>query len=524
MFSTSPNQESDKKSAVSSQPPTNVQSSPNKSSIKKATTSVTSKSTTSAGVSQAGNLSSESFLQSLAGASGSSLASSSALSNAGLMDPSFLAMLPNPYINPLSMMGGATGGVDASSLYQQQLMGWMQSALVQSALAQSYVLSGFSPSFFPSPSASSGNRNRSGAKSSNRPGGKAKIETSQTGAGIFPSGKSTASTATTPASSSTTTSSMRTSFSDVTSAKTTGSVNRSDPIATSSRSTGETQSSSKLSNEAKVTDKSNRISEYGGKPRTSSSQKVSSSRSSNKLIKGSVSSPLDVMKFSGLLSPFDTSGLLGKLDVRTSGKSTRTKEPTSVIDFPINLGREITVTATGSSKSNITHSVPIPGSSSAAGKTKSSHSLGHSSSSSASHFLAHSHQLLGSNFSKPDPQSLAFSVLQNLPSSMSLLVKSNNPGSLAQPYQPSKQSSSPLDFTSKTFQNQLPKLTPAPGFQGSHKKKSLANLSQPHLTSLKTSSQSSSLSKNTNPHSSSVPIKVAEPHTSSGDDDVVVLD
>ena len=502
MFSESQTQsESEKKTAQ----PVAAQSSPTKPSVKKSAP----KSATP-NFSLAGNLSSESLLQSLTGASGSSLATTSALSNIGLMDPSFLAMLSNPYINPLNMMGGATGGVDASSIsriqneYQQQLMGWMQNAL-----AQSYMLSGFNQSFLPPPS-NSGNRSRGGAKSSNRQGGKARTETA-------PSGKASSSVGTS-ASSSTSSSSVRTSSSEVKAAagKVTGTLNRPESL-------GETQSSNfkfpmELS-ESKVSDKNSKlmsVQEHGGKsknllPHTSQKTPSSSSRVSSKLNKGPVSAAIDTTKFGGHV-PFDTTGMLGK-DQRGSGKSviSRSKEPTSAsMDFPINLGRDITVTTTSSSKS--TNPISLPVSSNVVGKTKSSHLMGFAGTSTAPHLLTHSHQL-ASSFSRPsDP--LAFSILQNLPSSMSLLVKS------AQSPHASGKSSGPVDYTSSKLilphQNPPPKLTPAPGFQGSKKKKSLSS-PQPHLPSLKSGSSSSS---------SSNAAKIAEQEKTANyaDDDVVVLD
>jgi len=495
MFSESQTQsESEKKSTQ----PVAAQSSPSKPSVKKSAP----KSATP-NFSLAGNLSSESLLQSLTGASGSSLATTSALSNIGLMDPSFLAMLSNPYINPLNMMGGATGGVDTSSIsrmqneYQQQLMGWMQNAL-----AQSYMLSGFNQSFLPPPS-SSGNRSRGGAKSSNRQGGKTRTETA-------PSGKASSS-----ASSSTSSSSVRTSSSEVKAAagKVTGTLNRPESL-------GETQSSNfkfpmvELS-ESKVSDKNSKlmsVQEHGGKsknllPHTSQKTPPSSSRVSSKLNKGPVSAAIDATKFGGHV-PFDKTGMFGK-DQRGSGKSviSRSKEPSSAsMDFPINLGRDITVTTTSSSKS--TNPISLPVSSNVVGKTKSSHLMGFAGTSTAPHLLTHSHQL-ASSFSRPsDP--LAFSILQNLPSSMSLLVKS------AQSPHTSGKSSGPVDFTSSKLtlphQNPPPKLTPAPGFQGSKKKKSLSS-SQPHLPSLKSGSSSNAA-------------KIAEQEKTANyaDDDVVVLD
>jgi hypothetical protein len=156
---------------------------------------------------------------------------------------------------------------------------------------------------------------------------------------------------------------------------------------------------------------------------------------------------------------------------------TTSKPAAAVSNFPLNLGRDITVTATSGK--------PPPDSSKL--KQQSSASITTNYAQLASTLAAFQNQglLMGkqhhSGISPNDPQNLAFNVLKNLPASMSLLV--NKSGSSSSSSKPPKAHSTPSSSLEVIVKGQppvpaMPKLTPAPGVlpsrEQSKKGKSLA--------------------------------------------------
>ena len=155
---------------------------------------------------------------------------------------------------------------------------------------------------------------------------------------------------------------------------------------------------------------------------------------------------------------------------------TTSKPAAAVSNFPLNLGRDITVTATSGK----------PSSDSSKLKQQSA-SITTNYAQLASTLAAFQNQglLLGkqhhSGISPNDPQNLAFNVLKNLPASMSLLV--NKSGSSSSSSKPPKAHSTPASSLEVIVKGQppvpaMPKLTPAPGIlpsrEQSKKGKSLA--------------------------------------------------
>ncbi len=479
------------------------------------------------------------LLQSLAAVSGTASTSQS-LAGLGMMDPAVLAMLSNPYFNPMSMFGAPIGGpmtssADASSMskmqqeYQQQLSNWMQSAL-----AQSYVMSNLNSPFFQGQlSTSQRSRGRGIRKSSsNRP---------RTNSVPRDSFKPTPNISGDTSSAVASTSSNRTPTPDASSRnKPLDFMKRSDSTESSSKPSNKTSdvragSNAKLPSDFKLPpplfDPSMMrlnvpSSVHGKKKSLASSSSPNVAGSSGKPHKRAVTAPtIDVSKFIAGFSPAFELGRMGQLDAKSgdnfssvrgklpkvntdphsspysskppSGKPT-TKEMTA--PFPIiSLGRDITVTATTASSKPIVSQPTFPTTSSSGGRMKQSQHLSSTSlNSSGFPGIPPTSQLFplpgSSGKSSADPHNIAFSVLQKLPSSMSLLVK---PPSLPQQKHSAKIQAGPIDLVVNKNQHStnqlatLPKLTPAPKLQGSKKGKPGIYQSQVPPLSLKTASSAS---------------------------------
>lgn len=525
------------------------------------------------------------LLQSLAAVSGAASTSQS-LASLGMMDPAVLAMLSNPYFNPMSMFGAPIGGpmtssADASSMskmqqeYQQQLSNWMQSALTQS-----YVMSNLNSPFFQGQLPTSQRSRGRGIRksSSNRP------RTNSLPRESFKPTPNISGDTSAVAS----TSSNRTPTPDASSRnKPLDFMKRSDSTESSSKPSNKTLDvrtglNAKLPSDFKLPpplfDPSMmRLNVPSSVPSKKKSLASSSSSnvagSSGKSHKRAVTAPtIDVSKFIAGFSPAFELGRMGQLDAKSgdnlssvrgklpkvntdphsspysskppSGKPT-TKEMTA--PFPIiSLGRDITVTATTASSKPIVSQPSFPTTTSSGSRMKQSQHLS-STSLSSSFFpgIPPTSQLFplpgSSGRSSADPHNIAFSVLQKLPSSMSLLVK---PPSLPQQKHSAKIQAGPIDLVVNKNQHStnqlatLPKLTPAPKLQGS--KKGKQGIYQPQVPplSLKTASSASPVPPFPPASSSHSASQLAAPLSNkkssikgkgfekdSGDDsDVVVLD
>ena len=452
-------------------------------------------------------------LASMGGTSVSGTPTSASLASLGMMDPALLAMLSNPYLNPMSMfgMGGPMGAADASSMskmqqdYQQQLSNWMQTAL-----AQSYVMSNLTPPYFPPSQRGRGRGIRK--SSSNRPSAKMSSTTTES----FKTTTSAASEASFGV-----TNPMKMFTADASSRNKPLDFMRRSDSTEGSKSTGKSNENrasltAKFPNDFKLPPplfessmmRTPTHQDAGMKHKSvataESSKKKSlappSSHPTGKPHKRAITTPtVDVSKLIAGFSPAFDMGRMGKSETKTSDSvpSGRGKTPKDlhtapysskqsskpvgskdipVSPFPINLGRDITVTATtASSKPIVSHSSFLS-STPSTGRIKqsqfsqpSSHpNTGYSGIASTSLQFPH----VGSS-GRPDPHNIAFSVLQNLPSSMSLLVK---PNTAPHPKHANKEQSGPMDLvvnkSSQHSTNQmasLPKLTPAPKLQGSKK-------------------------------------------------------
>lgn len=527
-------------------------------------------------------------LASMGGTSVSGTPTSPSLASLGMLDPALLAMFSNPYFNPMSMfgIGGPMGAADASSMskmqqdYQQQLSNWMQTAL-----AQSYVMSNLTPPYFPS---SQRGRGRGIRKSSSN---RANVKTNSATTESFKATTSAASEAYSFAMAST----NKTSTQDLSSRNKPLDFMRRSDSTEGSKSSGKSMENrasltAKFPNDFKLPPPLFESSmmrppthqEAGIKPKSVSSAEsskkklpaASSSYPAGKPHKRAITTPtVDVSKLIAGFSPAFDNVRMGKLETKTTDNlpSVRGKTPKdlhttahsskqsskSVVSkdipastFPIiSLGRDITVTATtASTKPIVSHSTFLS-STSSTGRLKqsqfsqpSSHTnTGYSGIASTSQQFPH---IVGSS-GRSDPHNIAFSVLQNLPSSMSLLVK---PNSAPHSKHVSKEQMGPMDLvvnkSSQHLNNQnqmvaLPKLTPAPKLQGS-KKGNQVNSPQAPPLSFKAVSSSSPIPPflpNTGAPSQSPQIAVPRNSSNqktvkrkafekdSGDDsDVVVLD
>ena len=495
---------------------------------------------------QASNIS-NSLLQSLAAVGGVSPTTQS-LAGLGMMDPAVLAMLSNPYFNPMSMFGAPMGGpssADASSMskmqqeYQQQLSNWMQSAL-----AQSYMFPSLNAPYFPTSQRSRGRGIRK--SSSNRPRTntvpKENFKTTQNASNEASTAMASTSRTPTPDASSR--------------SKPLDFMKRSESTESSSKPSSKdvrAGSSSKLPSDFKLppplfdpsmmrlpthldSGGKNKVLPSSGPSKKKPLPSTSSSNvagSSGKQHKRAITTPtIDVSKLIAGFSPAFDLGRMGQLDTKSVDSSARGKhlkvnsdphstpyssKPSSgkpgtkemAAPFPIiNLGRDITVTATSSSSKPIVSQPTFQTTSSSGGRVKQSqHFPPTSLSSSGFPGMSTSSQLFSlptnsgrSQNTQHDPHNIAFSVLQNLPSSMSLLVK---PQTLPQTKHSAKTQAGPMDLvvhkTSQHSANQLsslPKLTPAPKLQGSSTKgmkhSGIHQQSQVPPLSLKATSKSAS--------------------------------
>lgn len=411
----------------------------------------------------------------------SSLASNAAA--LGAMDPTLLAMLSNPYLNPLSMLGGpmgAVGGPDPNKLqkdYQQQLMNWMQTSL-----AQSYAMSaGMNPAFFPTRGRGRGVRK----PSSGRPFVKPSTSAAPGNAAAAPRLPSM------PDSSSSSVKSSGAGGSTSTSRPPgSSSTKRPQEKESASKSGGAPGPSSKLPIDLKLplphfdSFKDRPTASFSGdrgkSTKTSSSNlpskmpqtsSASHSKEPSRIPTGMSLPTVDVNKLLAGLPPSIDLGRLGKMDhQRTS--SAPAKPPKS-----LSLGPDITVTTTQtSSKPKAAHSssnpsafvLPPP-------STKSNKSATSAFDLSVSGGIPHGgHLPAGRQSSASDFQNIAFSVLQNLPLSMSLLVKP--PQQAGHPTKKSTSSSGALDLATGSRSDQrarssshqppsAPKLKMPPGLQ-----------------------------------------------------------
>lgn len=470
------------------------------------------------------------LLQSLAAAGGSSTTPSS-LAGLGMMDPALLAMLSNPYLNPMSMFGGPIPGADASSMskmqndYQQQMMNWMQSAL-----AQSYMLSSLNPSFYPNQPRSRGRgvrksssmirpsgRTNSAPKDSYKPTMNVIGETSN-----VPSSNRTSTPDSGPRSkpldflkrpesmesskSSSKNSDVRTSTAGPSAPRLPSDFKLPPPMFDSSMMRLPTHQESGVKH--KSVPSANVPSKKKSHPSSSSSHASSSSSKSHK--RAMTTPTIDVGKLIAGFSPAFDLGRMGasKMDSKFIDPSLRGKHPKASGDsqsfssksssnkalgnkevptnqFPISLGRDITVTATStSSKPIVSQQTAFPSSSASSSRTKQSHYSSSALNCSGFPGIPPATQLFShpglSSRQQTDPHNIAFSVLQNLPSSMSLLVKpsSSSSQSHGKHASSSKSQTGPIDLvvnkpTQHTPVNPmaLPKLTPAPKLHSSKKGK-----------------------------------------------------
>lgn len=521
------------------------------------------------------------LLHSLASVGGPSSTPAS-LAGLGMMDPALLSMFSNPYLNPMSMfgIGGPMGAADASSMskmqqdYQQQLANWMQASL-----AQSYVLSNMTSPYFASQRGRGrGNRKSSSSRHSSKTySGSTESKTNLSGTGEA-SGSGMANT-------------TRTSTPDSSSRNKPLDFMRRSDSTEGSKSIGKstenrTSSAAKFPNDFKLPPPlfdSSMMRQPNQQDPNMQHKSVhsaeahkkkphSSSHSSGRPHKKAITTPtIDVSKLIAGFSPAFDMGRMGKMETKTKDSSSSSrgktpkvssdlhpppypskpsyskpmghKEATAPPPFPnISLGRDITVTATSASSKPIVSQPNFLGSSSSTGRVKQSHFSQPSPHSyagvaSTSQQIAHA-----SSIGRSDPHNIAFSVLQNLPSSMSLLVK---PNSASHTKHTSKTQTGPIDLVVNKSNQQstnpiapLPKLTPAPKFQGnkkgipsqapplSLKAVSSASPIPPFLSNVSSSQSTSQIGVPRN-LSNQKPLEktIKAPEKDSGDDsDVVVLD
>lgn len=520
------------------------------------------------------------LLHSLAAVGGAS-STSATLAGIGMMDPALLSMFSNPYLNPMSMFGmaGPIGAADVPSMskmqqdYQQQLTNWMQASM-----AQSYVMSNMTPPYFPSQRGRGrGNRKSSSSRHTSKTySGSTENKTNLSGTGEA-SGSGMANTTRTPTPDST----SRNKALDF--------MRRSDSTEgnkTSGKSMdNRTSSTAKFPNDFKLPPplfessmmRQSHHQDTGNQHKSVHSAEANKKKShasfhsSGKPYKRAMTTPtVDVSKLIAGFSPAFDMGRMGKGETKTkdSFSSNRGKAPKSSSDLPpypsksvpgksmghkeptaspfptITLGRDITVTATSASSKPIVSQSVFLGSSSSTGRVKQSHFSQpsphlYAGVASSSQQMPHA-----GSIGRTDPHNIAFSVLQNLPSSMSLLVKPNSAGHSKHT---SKAQTGPIDLvvnkSSQHSTNQmasLPKLTPAPKFQGNKKGipsqapplslKAVSSASPiPPFPPNVSASSSQSTSQMGVPRNSSnqKPLEktIRPPEKDSGDDsDVVVLD
>lgn len=433
--------------------------------------------------------------------------------NLGFLDPTMLAMLANPYVNPLSMFSGTLLGSDPATIsklqqeYQQQLMNSMQNAL-----AQSYVMSSLTNPFL----AGSRSRGRGGKKSVPR------TDPSK------PTHSDSSKTKTAPATDHSTlggSSSANAMPMDLSSygaklpkpapkrsseSSQTGSklgLNRSD--AHSRPSTSSLPLDLKLPpphfedalKGVKPPPPADSKKSLGSQSEVLKGKSMSSSQSASSLQLPKLPYPsVDVAKFLAELPPSLDLKRLPKTEKRQSLPSTLRAKPddskpgpsltssiksststkhtkTPTMPFPINLGKEITLTAASSSKGAFQMPVKQTGKS----RPQAMSSMPHLPAGASVSMISGFPHASGSAKHETDPLNLGFSILQNLPSSMSLLVKPSlqlqEKGTIVprdvavqKKGRPSEQSAA------------MPKLTPAPqNSLGGKKGKSVSTSRPPSL-------------------------------------------
>lgn len=425
--------------------------------------------------------------------------------NLGYLDPNMLALLANPYVNPLNLFTGPLLGSDPSTLsklqqeYQQQLMSSMQNAI-----AQSYVMSSLANPFLP-PSRS---RGRGGRKPSSRA-----PDTAKASQAVDMSTQRGTPTAEQPAAG--TSSSASTSAMDLSGygaklpkpiSKRSSETSHASPKSAASRSDSHSRPSSSLPLDLKIPPPHFEDALKGVRPQSSSDYKKSFGSQAD-LLKGKSTSPsqntspshatklpatssIDVAKFLAELPPSLDLKRLPKAEKRQSLPSAIRSKPedqklgsasaastskppasnrqskTSTISFPINLGKEITLTTTSSSKA----AFPMPMKPTPKSRSQAMPGVPHSSSSASSISITPGFPHTGgASKHEIDPLSLVgFSILQNLPSSMSLLVR---PPSQAQDREALPREAGDKKGRATEPPAQLPKLTPAPNQVGSKKGK-----------------------------------------------------
>ena len=137
------------------------------------------------------------------------------------------------------------------------------------------------------------------------------------------------------------------------------------------------------------------------------------------------------------------------------------------VNFPLSLGRDITVTATSkTSTSDSAGALNFPNNANKLKVPTSTATFSNFGNLPAAlrMFSQANNNAPAKNQADPrnDPQNLAFSVLKNLPASMSLLVKQPATGSGSASVQQATKAR-PVELTKSNLAPAMPKLTPAPG-------------------------------------------------------------